>query len=58
MKSREIKDILENIKKMILIQEYKKAIEYIEYIERKKITQDDNVNSIDEYMNELINNLK
>lgn len=58
MKNLEVKDILENIKKMILLQEYEKTVEYIEYIERKKITSDSTDGSIDEYMNDLISNLK
>lgn len=58
MKNLEIKDILDNIKKMILLQEYEKAVEYIEYIKRKKLTSEGAESSIDEYMNDLISNLK
>ncbi|MBQ9657672.1 MAG: hypothetical protein IJV31_02760 [Clostridia bacterium] len=59
MKNMEVKDILNNIKKMILLKEYEKAVDYIDYIERKKMSSEESTeNSVDKYMEELISNLK
>lgn len=59
MKNTEIKDVLNNIKKMILLKEYEKAVDYIDYVERKKMSSEESKgNSIDKYMEELISNLK